>query len=93
MRSIVYKNSFKKEFALIERRGKDSKKLAAVIALLQQDLPLLEKHRDHALTGNWSGYRDCHIEPDWLLIYKKGKDANGADILYLEATGSHADLF
>ncbi len=93
MRQLVYKNSFKKEFALMQKRGKDLKKLSALINLLRQDTPLPEKNRDHALVGNWAGLRDCHIEPDWLLIYKKGKDAEGVETLYLEATGSHADLF
>jgi mRNA interferase YafQ len=93
MRQLVYKNSFKKEYALMQKRGKDLTKLSALITLLCQDTPLPEKNRDHALVGNWSGFRDCHIEPDWLLIYKKSKDAHGVETLYLEATGSHADLF
>ena len=77
----------------MEKRGKDSKKLGAVIALLRQDLPLPDKNRDHALSGNWAGFRDCHIEPDWLLIYKKAKNEQGTDTLFLEATGTHSDLF
>lgn len=93
MRRIIYKNSFKKEFALMEKRGKDAEKLRAVIMLLSQDLPLLEKHRDHALSGNWEGFRDCHIEPDWLLIYQKSENENEGGILFLEATGTHSDLF
>ena len=50
--------------------------------------PLEEQHRDHPLIGNWSGFRDCHVEPDWMLIYRVEDEC-----LYLERTGSHSDLF
>lgn len=77
----------------MQKRGKDTAKLSEVITLLRQDLALPDKNRDHSLSGNWAGFRDCHIEPDWLFIYQKGKDVDGVDTLYLEATGTHADLF
>jgi mRNA interferase YafQ len=63
-------------------------KLRALIMLLLAGAPLLERYRDHPLRGNWKGYRDVHIEPDWLLIYRVAGDE-----LHLVRTGSHADLF
>ncbi len=63
-------------------------KLAAIIDQLAGLEPLEIKHRDHALSGTWEGFRDCHVEPDWILIYRI-KD----EILYLERTGTHSDLF
>lgn len=70
------------------KRGKDGRKLKAVITLLASGGTLPPENKDHALKGNFKGCRDCHIEPDWLLIYRRGYDA-----LYLERTGSYADLF
>ena len=70
------------------RRGKDKQKIAGVISRLVNQIPLEPKHRDHALTGNFKGRRDCHIEPDWLLIYKVG-----ADVITFERTGKHSDIF
>ncbi|MCC5806138.1 MAG: type II toxin-antitoxin system YafQ family toxin, partial [Opitutales bacterium] len=63
-------------------------KLGDVVRLLAADEPLEEKHRDHPLIGRWVGSRDCHIEPDWVLIYR-----NEPELLYLERSGSHSDLF
>jgi mRNA interferase YafQ len=79
---------FLKDAQLAYRRGLDITKLDAVILMLlnRQDLPL--RLKDHGLTGNWKGFRDCHIEPDWLLIYKVD-----VDHLYLARTGTHSDLF
>jgi mRNA interferase YafQ len=81
-------NRFEKEVELAKRRGKDTGKLHAVIELLMQRRPLLRELNDHPLRGEFKGYRDLHIEPDWLLIYK----ADDKD-LWLVRTGSHADLF
>ena len=70
------------------RRNKDQAKLFQVVETLLAGRPLPAKHRDHPLTGNWTNRRDCHIEPDWLLIYQlRGDD------LILERTGSHSDLY
>ncbi len=81
-------NRFEKEVELAKRRGKDTKKLRAVIELLVHRRPLPRELNDHPLRGEFKGYRDLHIEPDWLLIYKaEDKD------LWLARTGSHADLF
>jgi mRNA interferase YafQ len=72
------------------KRGKDMRKLLEVIDLLSTGNPLPTRYRDHALTGNRKGYRDCHIESDWLLIYKV---VNDALIIVAAETGTHSDLF
>lgn len=79
---------FKKDIKKQKKRGKDLQKLKEIIDILVSSKPLPEKHRDHALSGNWSGWRDCHIEPDWLLIYKISIEE-----LTLGRTGTHSDLF
>ncbi len=73
---------------LAEKRGKDMAKLREVIELLAAGGPLPARNKDHSLGGEWRHFRDCHIEPDWLLIYK----IDGDD-LYLVRTGTHSDLF
>jgi mRNA interferase YafQ len=73
---------------LAERRGKDMTKLRELILLLIEGEPLPPRYKDHSLGGDWIHHRDCHIEPDWLLLYK----IDGAD-LYLVRTGTHSDLF
>ena len=83
-----YTNQFKKELDLMLRRGKDKQKIAAVISSLVNQQSLEPKHRDHALSGNFKGRRDCHIEPDWLLIYKVD-----GDVIIFERTGTHSDIF
>lgn len=72
------------------KRGMDIKLLENVIATLAMGLPLPEKNRDHALTGDWAGHRECHVLPDWLLVYRLD---DGALVLTLSRTGSHSDLF
>ena len=73
---------------LAERRGKDLSKLRELILLLAEGHPLPPRYKDYPLSGDWKHFRDCHIEPDWLLIYKiEGDD------LYLVRTGTHSDLF
>ena len=67
---ITQSAQFKKDSKLLEKRGKDLDKLINVIELLISGNDLPARLRDHTLTGNWKGWRDCHIEPDWLLIYK-----------------------
>jgi mRNA interferase YafQ len=70
------------------KRGKDMAKLRNLLSLLMEGGPLPPRYKDHPLSGNWKHFRDCHIEPDWLLIYKiEGND------LYLVRTGTHSDLF
>jgi mRNA interferase YafQ len=80
--------TFKKDVKRQEKRSKDLGKLRAVLATLCARRPLDPKHKDHALGGEWRGWRDCHIEPDWVLIYK----VDGGE-LKLGRTGTHADLF
>jgi mRNA interferase YafQ len=87
-RNVHTSNRFDKDAALAVRRGKDTAKLRAVIALLMSDQPLPDELKDHPLKGYWKGYRDLHIETDWLLIYKLDEKN-----LWLVRTGTHADLF
>jgi mRNA interferase YafQ len=79
---------FKKDIRNQIKRGKDPEKLTRVVNLLLKGDLLPEKLKDHPLIGNWIGRRDCHIEPDWVLIYRKTDDE-----IRLERTGSHSDLF
>ena len=72
------------------KRGANMMLLEEVILLLREQQPLPAKYQDHPLTGNWIGYRDCHIQPDWLLIYRIDDDAL---ILTATRTGSHSDIF
>lgn len=89
MREIVYTAAFKKDFKRIFRSGRhDIALLEKIVALLANASPLPEKNLDHPLGNNWHGYRECHVKPDWLLIYKLEPD-----VLYLVRTGSHAELF
>ena len=93
MRHIESSGAFRRQFKLMMRRKKSEAELKHLITLLANDEPLPSKYRDHALIGNFLGFRDCHIQPDWLLIYKKIDSADGRGILQLEATGTHSDLF
>lgn len=80
--------AFRRDVRKAEKRGKDMAKLRMVLALLIAGTPLPKRYKDHPLKGDWSGFRDAHIEPDWLLIYRvQGEE------LQLARTGMHADLF
>lgn len=81
---------FKKDFKLAMKRGLNVELLENVIALLAMGEPLPAKNKDHALTGNWVGHRECHILPDWLLVYRIEDDVL---VLTLARTGTHSDLF
>jgi mRNA interferase YafQ len=72
------------------RQGKNIVLLEQIIDLLADDIPLQEKHRDHALQGNWKGYRECHVAPDWLLVYRKTN--TGELLLILARLASHSQL-
>ncbi len=85
---ISQTTAFKKDLKRQKKRGKDLNKLQELVKLLIAEELLEEKYRDHSLTGNWADSRDCHIAPDWLLIYRIADST-----LYLERTGSHIDLF
>ena len=79
---------FKKDFKLCTKRGYDLKLLQAVVDTLRIPAPLPGENKDHTLSGNWKGYKECHILSDWLLIY-----CIAGDELYLVRTGTHSDLF
>ncbi len=88
MRTAICGAQFRRDVKLAQQRGKDMAKLRDVLLLLVEGKPLPPQYKDHPLGGGWRRYRDCHIEPDWLLIYKiEGDD------LYLVRTGTHSDLF
>ena len=83
-------SQFKKDYKLAMKQGLDISLLEDIIAKLALGESLPEKNRDHALSGNWNGYRECHILPDWLLIYKL---EDNVLILTLARTGTHSNLF
>ncbi len=85
---IIYTNQFKKDYKRVQKQNRDIRKLEVVIEKLVGQEKLEPRHRDHPLTGNWKGFRDCHLEPDWVLIYKISEET-----LILERTGSHSELF
>ena len=87
---IILTSKFKKELKLAKKHGYDINLLDEIVTLLASGEPLPPKNKDHGLTGNWIGFRVCHIQPDWLLIYKI---ADKVLILTLVRTGSHSDLF
>jgi mRNA interferase YafQ len=81
---------FKKNYQLMSRRGYNMSLVDEIIETLLEQKALPPSKRDHALGGNWEGFRECHVLPDWLLIYKVDKQEL---LLYLERTGTHSDLF
>lgn len=90
MLEIIPSNQFKKDLKLAKKRGLKLDPLAKVVNLLAAKKRLPDKYRDHSLTGNFQGFRECHIEPDWLLIYRI--DSKALE-LFLFRMGTHADLF
>lgn len=88
MLNLVGSTQFKRDMKRAQKRGKDLKKLRKLVGLLLEQRALSATYKDHPLRGNWNGYRDVHIEPDWLLIYK----VSGTE-LHLARTGTHSDLF
>lgn len=90
MLTIKYLSAFKKDYKRIVKRGYDVRLLETVIDLLADQKPLPERYHDHNLFGRFSGCRECHITPDWLLIYKVKEDEL---LLYMTRTGTHSDLF
>lgn len=90
MYEIVLSNRFRKDLKLAAKRGYNIELLEQVVDTLAKGEALPLKNRDHDLTGNYSGFRECHIQPDWLLVYR----IDGDDlILFLSRTGTHSDLF
>lgn len=90
MLSVRYSAKFKKDFKLAQKRGLPMQELKTIIEKLASGETLDSKHRDHALTGNYVMFRECHIRPDWLLIYR----INDSELeLLAHRTGTHSDLF
>lgn len=88
MLEVVYSSRFKRDLRQCAKRQLDLTKLQTVIDTLRVPATLPAQNRDHDLTGNYSGFRECHVSPDWLLIYRVDGNA-----LLLARTGSHSDLF
>ena len=86
--NIHYTTQFKKDYKRIKKQNKDPDQLKIVIKKLVEGKKLEPKYIDHPLSGNWKGHRDCHIESDWILIYRIEDED-----LFLERTGSHSELF
>lgn len=90
MLKVRYSSKFKKDFKAIIKRGYDTSLFEKVVGLLREQQELPEKYSDHPLKGDYIGHRECHITPDWLLIYKIENDML---TLSLTRTGTHSDLF
>lgn len=88
MFEIIYSGKFKRDYLLMKKRGYDMNLLKEVVHMLESGTPLDDKYQDHQLIADYEGSRECHIRPDWLLIYWKGQD-----YIELQRTGTHSDLF
>jgi mRNA interferase YafQ len=88
MLSPVYTNAFKRDIKRVKKRNLDVEVLKKVILDIVEEHPLASKHKNHKLIGNWKEHWECHLGPDWLLIYR----FQGEDVIF-ERTGSHSDLF
>lgn len=88
MYTPIYTNQFVKDIKKVQKRGKNLEKFKSIAKTLLSGLPLNETHKDHKLIGNYIGRRECHIEPDWLLVYKVTKTQ-----IIFERMGTHSDLF
>ena len=85
---IIQTTRFRRDIKRLQKQGKDLSAIQSIIKTLVKKKPLGPKLKDHKLVGDWKGHRDCHITPDWLLVYKlEGNE------LHLVRTGSHAELF
>jgi mRNA interferase YafQ len=90
--NVRWRNQFKKDYRLMMKQGKDIALLDEIIGELSVPNPLPESNRDHPLKGDYKGYRECHVEPDWLLIYGYETLEDNERQLLLVRTGSHSDL-
>ena len=88
MKQLIQSSKFKKDLERMKKRGKNRDEFLVVLKLLQSGAAIPLKYKDHALTGNWLGYRDVHVENDWLLIYEATEES-----VFLARTGTHSDLF
>ena len=87
---VAWTNQFKKDYKMAMKRHLEVELLDEIVRQLANGETLPDKNRDHGLTGNWAGHRECHIQPNWLLIYRI---ENEVLILTLARTGTHSDLF
>ena len=87
---VKYTSRFKKDYKLLKKRGYDMDKLLDVVDMLREGRELPTEYKDHPLRGDYVGHRDCHIEPDWVLIYFKSESTL---VLSLTRTGTHSDVF
>jgi mRNA interferase YafQ len=87
-RDVVTAKAFQRDLKRLRKRGVDLAPLQDLIEALRLHRRLEDRHRDHALTGDWKGFRDCHVQADWVLIYSIDSEA-----IYLARTGTHSDLF
>ena len=87
---VQWTTQFKKDYKLAIKRGRNIEVLDDTIRMIANEMPLPQKYCDHALSGNYKGFRECHVEPDWLLIYAVEKNVL---TLTLSRTGTHSDLF
>lgn len=85
-----YSSKFKKDLKLMEKRRLNMQKILNVMTTLINEMPLHEKHKQHQLQGDYKGFLECHIEPDWLLIYQIDNELKE---IYFARTGTHTDLF
>lgn len=90
MMTLTTTSQFRKDYKRIKKQGRELALLQSVLDALLAGEPLDVRHRDHALSGDMAGYRECHIQPDWLLIYRREQERL---ILVAHRTGTHADLF
>ena len=88
MLTVYFANSFKRDYKVCQKRNKKMDELHIVMKMLEDEIPLEKRHREHKLIGNYAGLWECHIEPDWLLVY----DRDDSDLTFVR-TGTHSDLF
>ena len=88
MKAVSSGKQYKRDVKTMRKRGKDIDKLLEIVYNIANEQPLDPKHKDHALIGDYKSFRDCHIEPDWLLVYSIDDQT-----IFLHCTGSHNDLF
>lgn len=87
---VKFTNQFKRDLKLAKKQGKDIDKLFAVISAIAEGGKLEPKYRDHCLSGDYAGCRECHVEPDWLLIYEV---TDNVLVLMVYRVGTHSELF
>lgn len=90
MLEVRYSKQFKKDFKLMQKQGRDLSELKKVIDCLAEEKLLAKEYKDHPLTGKWKAFRECHIQPDWLLVYHIDE---GELVLTAQRTGTHSELF